>query len=171
MAAQTMPAVTISDVSEISVAMSVSENIIPKIKVGDAVTVKIKSVSGEAIPAKIETIVPSPPQGQTTYPVIIAFDTDAAGVHPGMFAEITLTTGVAKDVITIPSDAVMIKSDKQVVAVLGADEKVSLVDVTTGLDNGTSVEITSGIAAGDRVIYEGQYYVDADSEVKVVGYL
>lgn len=167
MAAQTVPAAVISNVSDIRVTMSVSESTLPKIKAGDAAAVKISAVSDEALPAKIETIVPSPPQGQTTYPVIIAFDGDAPGVNPGMFAEVTLTTGRAADVIIIPSDAVMIKSGKQIVAIVNADGKAGLKEVETGLDDGKNIEIRSGIAVGDKVIYEGQYYVDESSEVKI----
>jgi RND family efflux transporter MFP subunit len=168
MAAQTVPAAVISDVSDMRVTMSVSESTLPKIKAGDAVSVKVGAVSDESLSARIETVVPSPPQGMATYPVIIAFDADATGVRPGMFAEVTLTTGVAADVIIIPSDAVMIKSGQQVVAVIGADGAAELKDVTTGLDDGKNIEIKSGLAAGDRVIYEGQYYIGEGSKVKTV---
>jgi RND family efflux transporter MFP subunit len=168
MVAQTAPAAVISNISDIRVTMSVSESTLPKIKEGDTAAVRISAVSDEALPATIDTIVPSPPQGQTTYPVIIAFDGDAAatGVNPGMFAEIRLTTGSAKDVVIIPSDAVMIKSGKQFVAIVNADGKAELREVATGLDDGENIEVSSGVAAGDRVIYEGQYYVNDGSKVK-----
>jgi RND family efflux transporter MFP subunit len=168
MASQAMPAAVVSDVSDIRVMMSVSENTLPRIKVGDAATVKVSAVSDEALPASIETIVPSPPQGQTTYPVIIELKDGVKGVRPGMFAEVTLVTGTAADVIIIPSDAVMIKSGKQMVAIVNADGEAELKEVVTGLDDGTNIEVKSGIAAGDKVAIEGQYYVDEGSKVNTV---
>jgi RND family efflux transporter MFP subunit len=168
MASQAMPAAIISDVSDIRVTINVSESTLPKIKAGDEATVKIGAVSDDAVPAKIEKVVPSPPQGQTTYPVIIAFESKKKGVLPGMFAEVTLSTGTAEGVITIPSDAVMIKSGKQIVATVNASGRAELKEVITGLDDGENIEVRSGIAAGDKVVYEGQYYVDEGSKVKTV---
>ena len=65
------------------------------------------------------------------------------------------------------SASVLIKSGKTVVAVI-EDNKLVFRDVVVGVDNGELAEIKSGIEAGDTVVIEGQYYLEENSEFKII---
>jgi multidrug efflux pump subunit AcrA (membrane-fusion protein) len=41
-------------------------------------------------------------------------------------------------------------------------------EVVVGVDNGTLAEIKSGVKAGDTVVIEGQYYLEDNSEFKII---
>jgi RND family efflux transporter MFP subunit len=168
MVSQAMPSVVITGTGKIQVATTVAENLVSGIHAGDAVDVYVRAVSDEPFAGTISRIVPAPPTGQTTYPVVIDFDYPGKELRPGMFAEISMATDSAEGVILVPSDSVTIRNGKEVIAVLDADNKVHITEVESGIDDGTDVEILSGISAGDRVVTEGQHYIDDSSNVKVV---
>jgi RND family efflux transporter MFP subunit len=137
------------------------------LKAGDEVNILVRAVSEEAFKGTIDSIVPSPQVGQTTYPVIIDFDMPVDALKPGMLSEVDMVTGKAENVVTVPSDAVIIREGKEIVCVLTAGNAVSVAEVVTGMDDGERVEIKSGLSPGDVVICKGQHYVDEDSKVNV----
>jgi RND family efflux transporter MFP subunit len=167
MASQAMPAVVITATGNIQITTTVAENLVDRIGVGEAVEIRVRAVSEELYRGVIRQIVPAPPTGQTTYPVIIDFDSPGAELKPGMFTEVTMATGRAEGVCLTPSDAVMIRDGKEIVATLGADDKVEIREVETGIDDGENVEIVSGVSPGERVVTEGQHYIDEDSKVRI----
>jgi RND family efflux transporter MFP subunit len=168
MASQAMPSATVSNIDALQITTNVSENMIDNIAAGDAAAVYIRAVSEEPFAGVIRSVVPAPSAGTTTYPVVIELPNGDSRLKPGMFAEIRMTTDRAADAVVIPSDAVLIKTGREVVAVIGADDKVRLVQVETGLDNGSLVEVKSGLKDGDTVVYEGQHYLDEDSEFEII---
>jgi len=168
MVSQAMPAVVITCTDELIISTSIAEGFVGRIHEGAPAEVYIKAVTSGAFKGVVKTVVPSPNMGQTTYPVEISLKGNTEDIKPGMFAEIYLVSESAKDVLTVPSDAVLIKSGKQSLAVLTADNKVVFKEIETGLDNGELVEIRSGITEGDTVIYEGQHYVSEDSTVRIM---
>jgi multidrug efflux pump subunit AcrA (membrane-fusion protein) len=97
----------------------------------------------------------------------VTLDNAGAEVKPGMFAEVIITSDRTADVIALPSDAVLIKSGKTVIAAV-EDGKIVFKDVVVGVDNGTLAEIKSGVNAGDIVVVEGQYYLENDSEFQII---
>ena len=69
-----------------------------------------------------------------------------------MFAEATILIPHGANVSLIPGEAVVIREGKQVVAVVDAQDALHYVAVELGRDNGTQVEVVSGMAAGTRVV-------------------
>jgi multidrug efflux pump subunit AcrA (membrane-fusion protein) len=61
----------------------------------------------------------------------------------------------------------MIRDGKEIVAVLGEGDKVELREVSAGIDDGLNIEITSGVSSGERIVTQGQHYIDEDSKVRV----
>jgi multidrug efflux pump subunit AcrA (membrane-fusion protein) len=85
-----------------------------------------------------------------------------------MFAEVAIAADRAAGALTVPSKAVFIRGGRQMAISLDAEDKVVLNEVTTGVDNGEIIEIKSGLSAGDRVVTEGQSYLNASSKVNIV---
>ncbi|MDR0356867.1 MAG: efflux RND transporter periplasmic adaptor subunit [Clostridiales Family XIII bacterium] len=168
MASQAMPSASISDIDALQIETGVSETMVNRIKEGDSTEIYVRAISDEPIAGKIKTVVPAPPTGAVTYPVVVELPNDDGRLKPGMFAEIRMTTDRATDVVVIPSDAVLIKTGKEIVVVIGADDSARWVEVETGLDDGSLVEIKSGLKRGDKVVSEGQYYLDEDSAFKII---
>jgi RND family efflux transporter MFP subunit len=167
LASQAMPAVTIADVSSLEINTSISENLIGKVKKDDSVDIFIKTLSNEPYSGKIIAISPAPATGTLTYPVTISVEDKDENIKAGMFAEVQIVTDKREDVICIPSDAVFVKSGESKVVVLN-DNIPTLKTVSTGLDNGTMVEITSGITIGETIVVSGQQYVVEGEPVNII---
>ena len=169
MASQASPAVTNSNIDRLEINAGLSENMINKVKIGDTVAVRVKSVSeDDAFSGTVTALAPAPAAGALTYPVVITLENPGDAVKPGMFAEVTITADRAEGVLSVPSGAVFIRAGRQIVISLDAENRVVLNDVVTGVDNGERIEIKSGLKEGDRVVTEGQSYLNATSKVNIV---
>jgi multidrug efflux pump subunit AcrA (membrane-fusion protein) len=81
---------------------------------------------------------------------------DAAGglAVPGSLAALTLVFET-REGLGIPSSAILIRGGKSIVFVI-RDGRAAAVEVAAGLQNDAWTEIRSGLAAGDKVVTEGQ---------------
>ena len=138
-----------------------------KIKVGDQVKVYVKAVTEAAFTGRVLTVVDAPPTGMTTYPIQVSVDDGSDNILPGMAAEIEIVDNKATGVLIIPSAAVMVKAGGETVAVV-KDDKPTLIAVATGIDDGARVEIRDGLNVGDKVIYQGQSFVTAETRINIV---
>ncbi|MDR2089932.1 MAG: efflux RND transporter periplasmic adaptor subunit [Clostridiales Family XIII bacterium] len=169
MASQASPAVTISNIDKLEINTGLSENMINKVKLGDTVGIRVKSVSEDAsFSGTVTALAPAPAAGSLTYPIVITLENPDEAVKPGMFAEVTVAADRAQGVLAVPSKAVFIRAGRQIAVTLDAENRVVLNDVTTGVDNGELIEIKSGLKEGDRVVTEGQAYLNPSSKVNIV---
>ena len=74
----------------------------------------------------------------------------------GTVVQIEIVGEEHKNVVVIPSAALLEEDDEVFVMVAGADNKAHKYPVATGLSTPTLVEVTTGLKAGDRVIVRGQ---------------
>lgn len=152
-------AVSIANTHDLEINTSVSEYLIGKVQAGQKVNVVINSLSDKPYTATITNVAPAPSTGTLTYPITLKIDDNQSGIVAGMFAEVQIVSDSRENVIAVPSEAVMIKGGETQVAVLDKENKPSFVSVETGLDNGSMVEIVSGLKEGQTVISVGQSYV------------
>ena len=87
-------------------------------------------------------------------------------LRPGLYAKIRSATDVRKDALLVPQGAVLETQGQYQVAVVGADNKVTLRTVTTGKQVGDLRIIDQGVSAGEHVITEGLQKVSDGMEVK-----
>lgn len=160
------PAGSVANVDELVIQTTVSEALAQAVAVGDTVQVYIDSL-GRECPGIVTSFSPIPSMGMLTYPVTITMDSDES-LFAGMFAEVRLVSEEIKEALCVPSEAVIIRDGRSVVAVLGPGDIPELKEVVPGIDNGQIVQIVSGLAEGERVIYSGQHFVVPGVKVQVV---
>jgi macrolide-specific efflux system membrane fusion protein len=73
-------------------------------------------------------------------------------VFSGLAAKLTISGGVAKDVLVVPITAVEGSAQSGVAYTQKADGSREKHPVTIGLNDGTNVEITGGLAKGDQIL-------------------
>lgn len=76
-------------------------------------------------------------------------------IRIGMSAEVRLLSKKAENVVKLPMD-VIVFDDKNLPYVLKIGSKNSIVEekITTGISDGTYVEVKSGVSAGEEIVYE-----------------
>lgn len=158
---------TIADVSTVTVNVNVSEKIINTINVGDSVGVAIDALENKDIVGKVKTVSPVA-DSTNTYPVKIEIENADGAIKAGMFAKVNFVEVKNDDAVVLPVDVVLETGGKKYVYSIDNENKAYKIEVETGLDNGTDVQITKGLKVGDTVIVSGQNYVEDGTLVKVV---
>ncbi|WFD10557.1 efflux RND transporter periplasmic adaptor subunit [Tepidibacter hydrothermalis] len=166
MASSAQPAVSIANMNKVVIDTNVSEYLINKIKVGDVVDISIKSADKKNFQGKITALSPATASNSMTYPIKIEIDNKDSMIKPGMFANVNLVTDKKGNVITIPSEAVVIKDGESVVYTV-KDNIAHVNKVETGIDNGEIVEIVKGIKPGQVIVNKGQDYLEEGSKVEI----
>lgn len=165
-ASQAAPAYTIMDLSTIKVEVGVSEQTVNTIKVGDKVQVLMTAVSEEPLTGTVSTIAPA--VGQTgMYAVSVHMDNSKGKIKVGMLAEVSFVMESSSNAIILPVSAV-IEKDEEVYVYVIENGTAKKTPVTTGIEDGETIEITSGLANGMQIVTKGQTYVSDGEQVNVV---
>jgi multidrug efflux system membrane fusion protein len=90
------------------------------------------------------------------------------GLWPGQFVNIRLLLQVRRHALTVPVTAVVRGPEGAYAFVVGADGVAEKRPIKLGFSNRTIAIIDSGLAAGDRVVTDGQYRIEAGSRVEVL---
>jgi macrolide-specific efflux system membrane fusion protein len=86
-----------------------------------------------------------------TYNAILLLDRTADGVKPGMTASVTIVTAERASALHVPTAAVRGTGNNTTVTIV-ANGKQTVTPVVVGLRGDDSVEIVSGVKAGDAVL-------------------
>jgi RND family efflux transporter MFP subunit len=95
-----------------------------------------------------------------------AFPNPEGILRPGLYAKIRAATDERKAALLVPQAAVLETQGQYQVAVVGADNKVTLRMVKTGKQVGNLRIVDEGLSAGERVITEGLQKVSDGMKVK-----
>lgn len=86
---------------------------------------------------------------------------------PGQFVNVALTLTTQADAVVIPSEAIQVGQEGQHVFVVKEDNRVEMRPVTLGQTNEGEAIIVTGLAAGERVVREGQFLLGPGSRVEI----
>lgn len=97
------------------------------------------------------------------------FPNVSGALFPSQFVNIRMTLDTLKDAVTVPSTAVRQNTNASFVWIVGDGSKVSQRTVVTGPATTTTVVVTSGLKAGEKVITEGGDRLTDGALVTVAG--
>ena len=149
--------VTLSADEKMSVTINVDESDILSLELGQSVTVTVSSVSEDAFEGTL-TEINRTSSSSGVYSAVIELE-KAEGMLSGMTAKVNVRIEGVDNAILIPIEAVHKTRDGAYVYTSYNEEYQEYggkVDVVTGLENSTYVEIKSGLNIGDTVYYTEQ---------------
>ena len=149
--------VTLSTDEKMSVTISVDESDILSLELGQTVTVSVPSVSEDSFAGTL-TEINRTSSSSGTYSAVIEVE-KVEGMLSGMTASVSVRIEGVDDAILIPIESLHKTSDGAYVYTSYNEEYQEYggkVDVVTGLENSTYVEIKSGLSVGDTVYYTEQ---------------
>ena len=145
---------TLSADEKMSVTVSVDESDILSLQLGQEVTVTVSSVSEDSFAGTL-TEIDRTGGSSGTYSAVVELE-KTAGMLSGMTADVSVKIEGVENAILIPIEAVHQTSDGAYVYTSYNEELQEYggkVDVVTGLENSSYVEIKSGLNVGDTVYY------------------
>jgi len=150
---------TLGDTHEVYVKGKVDESDIGKVYLGQAARIKVQSFPDRTFYGKVTKIAPLGVEKDnvTTFEVQISIDNPGGELKANMTANAEVVLEEHKHVLTVPEQAVLYDKDRNASVWVpdphGKDGH-RIVNIKTGLSNGSRVEITSGLKAGDTVILQ-----------------
>ncbi len=157
---------TIIDMNTVNIEVNVSEQLINTLHIGDELDVKISAVSDTPLKGKISTINPAA-NATGTYTVKIEIDNSNSQLKSGMFGEVIFAKEKSDNAIILPRSAV-ISNDEETYVMVEENGIAKKVNITLGVDNGTEVEVLSGLSENMNVVTKGQSYLIDGDAVEVV---
>ena len=85
---------------------------------------------------------------------------------PGEFVNVRVLTSQQRGVVTLPSEAVQVGPDGPFTYVVKADSTVEVRPLKLGEQSGDRTVITSGVAAGERVVTSNQFRLQPGARVR-----
>lgn len=158
---------TLSDPSSLVTDVPVSELLIPYLKEGDAVEVRIDALADVGNSGRIQRIYPNIDPKTRTGTVEIALDPVPAGARPGQLCRVTLTLPAIERKL-IPFAAVRHDAAGEYVYVLGDNEKVKRQPVRSGLIFGDQIAVLDGLSEGEQIVVKGFLGLSDGKSVKRV---
>lgn len=162
-----VPAFTLVDLSTVVVEISVMQELVNKVAMGESVALEISAAGPDPFMGTVTAVSPSADPRTQAYLMKIEVANPEGTIKGGMLASVSLVTEARESTLVVPLDAVIDDNGKSIVFVAEGDV-ASRREVTVGLSDGAFVEISSGIAEGDKVIVKGQSYLQDKTKITVV---
>lgn len=160
------PVAVMLDIKRVKVSVGIPESDVHEVRGLERFDVTFSAL-GRTVEGKRHFFSRSPESFAHLYKLEIEIPNPAGDILPGMFARVNIVKKVVKDGFAVPLYSVLSRGDEQLVFT-EADGKARARKVETGIIEGWKIQITSGLAAQDRVIVVGHRSVDEGQEVNVV---
>lgn len=164
---QTGTLVSYAQPQNMTISVDVAQEDVVDLSVGDEVEIEFTSYEGEIYSGSIlsvDTTSTAANSNTVSYTVVISVGGDTSKLYGGMAADVTFVTEQKEDVLYVSRKAIVSENGKSYVyrkTALGGKE---LTEVETGITNGSSIEILSGLVEGDTIYIASK--VSSTSEVK-----
>jgi HlyD family secretion protein len=150
-----------------TISVDVAQEDVVELAVGDSVEIEFTAYEGElysGVIYSIDTTATARNSNTVSYTVVISVEGDTTELYGGMVADITFVTEKKEDVLFVSRKAIVTENGKSYVYRKTSLGGMELTEVETGINNGTSIEIISGLNEGDTIYIASK--VSSESEVK-----
>ena len=167
-----VPLVTITQLRPIYVSLTVPERYLPDLRAAMAagpvpVAVTARGQAGAPATGTLTFIDNQVDVTTGTIALKAKFANDDERLWPGQFVNVTLTLGNQENAIVVPSVAIQIGPNGPYVFVIRPDSTVELRLVKPDRMAGDKTVVAQGIAAGERVVVDGQLRLGNGTRVTV----
>ena len=156
----------IADLSTLWVLADVPERDLGSVRPGQTVSIRVRSLPGQAFTGKIGLIYPQVNTETRTARVRIEIANPESLLLPDMYADVEIATGAERPVVAVPDSAVIDTGTRQVVILDKGEGRFEPREVMVGLSGNGFVEVREGVREGDRVVVSANFLIDAESNLK-----
>lgn len=159
--------VNIVDFQQLFLEANLPEKYFRNIERGYKVYISSYTNTADTLLGTITQISPSIDSESRTFKSFVEVDNSKEYLLPGMFVKADLVVNSAEEVIVIPKDIIMSRNRNQIVYVVEqgvASERI----ITTGLQNGTSIEVKMGLLVGESIVSSGFETLRDQSRVRII---
>jgi len=145
------PLFLLSQTDPLRVYVSVPQSYANLVKTGQTVVVTQAELHNQQFKGQVTRTSGAIDASTRTMQVEVSLPNKDGVLLPGAYVQVALPL-TASASLSIPANALLFRGEGTRVAVIDAQGKVTLHAVTLGRNNGTTVEVTSGLQATDRLV-------------------
>ncbi len=159
------PLYQLADLSSVWLLAQVHEQDVAQVRVGAAATASLVAWPGRRFSGRVEFVSPVLDPESRTAQLRIVFSNPGGELKPGMYADVALRTPPGEATLTIPESAVIDTGVRQMAFVERAPGLFERRALHLGRRGDGRVQVLEGLAEGERVAVEGNFLVDAESNL------
>jgi RND family efflux transporter MFP subunit len=144
------PIIAMATLAPLRVYAYVPQSLSPFIKDGDPANITVTEFPNRNYSGTVTRHPNALDQATRTMLVEVDLPNEDRSLYPGMYADLKMTARVTVASITVPDDALVFRNDKIYLPVV-RNNRLSLVEVTLGHDNGYNVEVSGDLRPGEVV--------------------
>ena len=157
----------IADLSTIWVYVSIYDNEVPWVKVGQKATMKLSYSPDKILEGKVVYIYPYLDEKARDVKVRLEFKNPGLDLKPGMYANVWIKTPAIKNAIVIPSEAVIRSGQRNIVFVTRGKGRFEPREVRIGEESDDDkIRIISGLSENEQVVISAQFLLDSESRLQ-----
>lgn len=156
----------IADHSVVWVMADVAEGDLSALKPGQPVKVTTRAHPGRVFSGKVAVVYPHLMKETRTVRVRVELPNPDLALLPDMYADVDIATGSDELVIAVPESAVIDSGTRQVVILDRGEGRFEPRDVKLGRKGDGYVEVLSGLQDGQRIVVNGNFLIDAESNLQ-----
>ena len=147
-----MQSFTVADVHALRVFVSVPQDYADQLVPGLTAVIHLPAQPGNLIEAKYLTTARAFSTTTRTAVTELTVDNSNRALWPGTYVDVTFEVPSDPKVLTMPEEALIFRAAGTQVALVDANNRVHLRDITLGRNLGQIVQVTSGLTLGDRLV-------------------
>jgi RND family efflux transporter MFP subunit len=140
----------------------------PVVKVGDPAWISFAEYPGRSFAGAITRTSNSLDPTTRTMLTEVQLPNTEHQLLPGMFAMVKLTVPTIGSAVLIPGEAMMVRSEGPLVATVTDQNVIHLEQINVGHDYGNTVEVLTGLSAGQKIVVNPGDSVIEGAKVKPV---
>jgi len=160
--------VGLMDFSRVKITVRATEIQVHQISPGQRAEISVDAYPNRVFTGEVYAVSSAADPGSRTFEVQIKVSNPDFALKAGMFCRVEIVVNERNNVLTVPVDAILNEEGKHYAFVIESDRAVKR-SVELGLQEGTVVELLSGLHEGEKVVTVGKEVVEDNSTVDVKG--
>jgi len=133
---------------------------------GQVVEARLPAFPGEVLGGSIAAILPQANLDSRTLRVRVELDNPDGRLRPGLTAQVRLARPAERDVLLVPSEAVIRSGRRALVMLAEGEGRYRPVEVRLGQEAAGNTQILEGLEEGQQVVASGQFLLDSEASLR-----
>jgi Cu(I)/Ag(I) efflux system membrane fusion protein len=155
----------IVDLSTVWVTAEIPETQAAAVVPGSRAEARVAAYPDMKFEGRVGALLPEVNPATRTVRARIELANPGERLKPGMFATLTFVSGQGKDMLLVPTEAVIRTGERTIVIVSQGEGRFSPQEVEVGVERGGMSEIRNGIGEGTAVVLSGQFLIDSEASL------
>lgn len=134
--------------------------------IGSGVDVRTTAWAGASFKGRVVALLPQVDPQTRTLTVRIVIGNPQIKLAPGMFVSLEFTGKADEAQLAVPSEAVIMTGERNVVIVAREGGGFDVAEVTVGAEADGKTAILSGLAEGQSIVISGQFLIDSEASLR-----